>query len=394
MISSVGTTENEPFHEQPFGSSLLSFNQSSQRFIKNESPINIRLGGLAMSDSLGNLLFYTNGLQIINREDEIMPNGDDITPSAFRNEVFGYPFLQSVICLPDGTEKNLYHLYIQQWDSRGGQSTQIYSILKTTIDMDLNNDKGDVTEKNVLVYGNKESVSDTTFGIFATIRHGNGRDWWMVFPDRNRNKIYRFLITPNGIQEEREQDFNILPGTGEPLDMGQAKFSPNGERYAFQELNGSSIHLFNFDRCTGLLFDHQILDYEEPEFGGFAIEFSPNSDLLYFGDFLHLMQLDLGEINPLARVDTIAFYDDFKSPFGHSYAFMQLTPDNKILVVPPNGVKNLTVINAPDKKGKACEVILHGIQSFNIQNIHLPYYPNYRLYDLQGSPCDTLGIDR
>lgn len=394
IFSSVGTTENEPFHEQPFGSNFLNFSEATKRFIQNESPINVGLGGLAMSDSIGNLLFYTNGLQIINKEDEIMPNGRGLTPSVFANQVLGYLALQSVICLPDGKEENLYHLYIQQLDSRGGEFPQIYSILKTTIDMDLDNGKGDVTEKNVLVYGNKESVSDTTYGIFSAVRHGNGRDWWMVFPDRNRNKIYRFVITPDGIEEEKEQFFEILPETGESLSMGQAKFSPNGERYAFQELNSSSIHLFKFDRCSGLLFDHQVLDYEEPEFEGFAIEFSPNSNFLYYGDLLHLMQLDLEESNPIASVDTIAFYDDFKSRFGHSYAFMQITPDNKIIIAPPNGEKNLTVINAPDKKGKECEVILHGIQSFNLQSIHIPYYPNYRLYDLQSSPCDTLGIDR
>lgn len=72
---------------------------------------------------------------------------------------------------------------------------------------------------------------------------------------------------------------------------------------------------------------------------------------------------------------------------------MQLGPDGRIYCVPPNGCYHLHYIEHPDLQGDSCQVVQHGLQLPNVIARSLPVHPNYRLYDLPGSPCDTLGIN-
>ncbi|MCO6493491.1 MAG: hypothetical protein J5I98_34035, partial [Phaeodactylibacter sp.] len=51
----------------------------------------------AICDKEGNLLFYTNGCAVLNREHEVMPNGDTLNHSSFKEITgwddcaYGYP---------------------------------------------------------------------------------------------------------------------------------------------------------------------------------------------------------------------------------------------------------------------------------------------------------------
>src|SRR2546425_850112 len=51
--------------------------------------INITETNSSICDSLGNLLFYTNGATIYNKMDSIMLNGDSLNPSHFMNMLAG-----------------------------------------------------------------------------------------------------------------------------------------------------------------------------------------------------------------------------------------------------------------------------------------------------------------
>jgi hypothetical protein len=59
----------------------------------------------------------------------------------------------------------------------------------------------------------------------------------------------------------------------------------------------------------------------------------------------------------------------------------------------PNGTYVLHTIHEPDKKGTDCHFVNHDFYLPTNSGFCLPTYPNYRLYDWQGSPCDSLGIN-
>ena len=68
--------------------------------------------------------------------------------------------------------------------------------------------------------------------------------------------------------------------------------------------------------------------------------------------------------------------------------------DQKIYVTAQIDTNAFHIIHQPDKVGQACDFEFGGFKfPMNHPRLEFPYFPNYRLYDLPGSPCDTLGID-
>ena len=124
-----------------------------------------------------------------------------------------------------------------------------------------------------------------------------------------------------------------------------------------------------------------------------SLNFSPNSRYLYAGTTQFIYQVDLADTLNGFKYDTVAVYDGFKDEKGFANDFSWLTrgPDGKIYTF--NGfTKYISYIAKPNKKGKACQMIQHALMA-NVGSPLLPQYPNYRLGPIDGSPCDTLGID-
>lgn len=197
---------------------------------------------------------------------------------------------------------------------------------------------------------------------------------------------------------------------------GQGVFSPNGQYYAQTAGAGRGpgfdwgVQLYQYDRCTG---DMQVLESRPFELwpevdAGLGIAFSPNSRFLYFTDGFYLWQADLQNPNPLSNLDTIDFYDPFQlyltnkdRPESTDFlSFMQLAPDGRIYILADGGevtkvLRFYHIIEYPERKGKDCkfrprEVVLNGGTG---TNSCMPNFPNYRLGPLDGSPCDTLGLN-
>jgi hypothetical protein len=86
--------------------------------------------------------------------------------------------------------------------------------------------------------------------------------------------------------------------------------------------------------------------------------------------------------------------EGFKSPYTPYFYRMQLGLDSKIYINSTNGVDVLHVIHEPNLAGLDCNVELNAVQLPHWNFRSLPTFPNYRLYDWDNSPCDTLNINR
>jgi hypothetical protein len=71
---------------------------------------------------------------------------------------------------------------------------------------------------------------------------------------------------------------------------------------------------------------------------------------------------------------------------------MQLAPDNRIYIV-AGSMYYYHVIENPNEAGIACNVNQHSFRLPTLNVFSIPNFPNYRLGPIDGSPCDTLGID-
>jgi hypothetical protein len=91
--------------------------------------------------------------------------------------------------------------------------------------------------------------------------------------------------------------------------------------------------------------------------------------------------------------ETIATYEPFNDPFPTKFHRGFLAPDDKIYIITTSGSRTLHVIHKPDEPGADCAFEQHGIRLPCNNNSSLPTFANYRLGPLDGSPCDTLGLD-
>jgi hypothetical protein len=269
----------------------------------------------------------------------------------------------------------------------------VWRLLYSAIDASANNGLGKVAQKNVLL------EQDTFTDMLTAVRHANGRDWWLMVMENHKNlnippgakgKYHRYLVDPYGIHGPTEQQTGKLWSPENYI--GQACFSPDGSKYAIVNIiNG--VHLFDFDRCTGLLsnFVHIDLSQDTVWFSGTA--FSPDSRLLYIATGLHVLQFDLWASDIAASKKTVATYDGYLSPFPTTFFQLMLAPDQKIYGTAPNGVDVMHVIHQPNQLGVACQVEQHGLQLPTKHNFTIPNFAYYRLYDEPGTVCDSLGIN-
>ena len=373
----------------------FSFDPPQATYISKILPFN-RTNSV-LSDPDGNLLCISNGENLYNADYDIMDNGADFYPNS--DYFYGFPFIQGFLLLPlPGSPEKAVHLYGRiktVFPPPPNTATLGYIETRYSIaDMSLNNGLGKVVQRDLL------ACTDTLFPsqITAT-RHGNGRDWWVLIPHYIDSLYYRFVLSPSGLDLHGKQQMG-MPQIG----LGQACFSPNGEWYARFNVHGltdssySTMDLHRFDRCTGMLGPRISRTYnpDNPESGKpGGVAFSPNSRFLYVSRWDTIFQYDLHETDVVASETVVAVYDGFAGDLGLPTRFysMLLGPDNRIYCCVSNySSRYLHVIESPDLKGGACDVRQHAVElpTFNI--FLVPNIPHYRLYDWDGSPCDTLGI--
>jgi hypothetical protein len=378
-----------------FGGSDLHFDNLPPTATYILQEISLDGTNASICDTNGNFLFYTNGMYVADANHQIMPNGDTLNPGEIFNYFsgFGYRLPQGGLILPKPGSENLYYIIHEklEWSS---QYFDICSGLYISIvDMNLNNGLGDVTLKNISILN--DSLDP---GCITATRHANGRDWWVVIPEFLANKYFVYLLSTNGISLFH----TISMGTASNvMELGLACFTPDGSRYVrygLTELHSPSrLEVFDFDRCTGELSNYRNLWYVDSIYAP-GLSISPNSRYMYVGRQLSIDQYDLQAPDIAASRQTVADYDFFVDPlfpqFGYTTFFMQqLAPDNKIYICTGNGTRFLHVIDQPDSVGVACNVLQHSVQLPTFNSSSIPNFPNFRLGPVDGSICDSLGIN-
>ncbi len=324
----------------------LDFNSGSPVIIPN-SPIYSAEGSATMSDSNGNLLFYTDGVTVWDNIDTIMKHGTGLHGDVSTT--------QSAIIIPNPGNANLY--YIFTIDDEGGNLE--YSV----VDMTLHSGKGDVdtTKKNIFLRSTMTEKLSATY-------HCNGHDIWVMAHDLGNKTFTAYLVTNSGVTTTP-----VISNTGsiQMSPHGYMKFSTKGKKIVCTSdsvIDGASatykgnahIDLLDFDNSTGIvsnptrlsLINHQI---------SYGLEFSPDNSKLYVsycdvtgfnGGNSYVGQFDLNATNiqssfvqlGISTVDIMVL------------RAIQLGPDHKIYISKSNQ-SFLCVINNPNIAGTACNYV-------------------------------------
>ncbi|MCB0659344.1 MAG: T9SS type A sorting domain-containing protein [Saprospiraceae bacterium] len=351
------------------------------------------------SDDRGELVCYTNGMQVFGADDLPLQGGDTINYNNYwsgkvhpsTGDVFGFSQFQGNIMLPmvqDG--KELLYDFNQAVDFGSMGS---FAVWYAIIERGCNSGKGCVVSKDNVLF--KAQIKG--FQLQAC-RHANGRDWWIIVLDSEGVTYYTFLLDPSGVHAIHTQAI----GKYNPvLSAGNATFSHAGDKYAvcdgrYWDSIGV-VSIFDFDRCTGLLsnpfFDTLVI----PEASvGQSVAFSPNDRYLYVNNMNDLYQYDMSDLHkPRIHIATYdGFYDGDNPNFRTSqFGFWGYGPDGRLYNVSgAASAGHLHILDYPDEPGDACSFRQHALRIPN-NPWSMPNFPHYRLGPLDGSPCDTLGLD-
>lgn len=237
-------------------------------------------------------------------------------------------------------------------------------------------------------------IDDTlSMGKFTATKHANGRDWWILAHEQNTNRFYRILLDLQGFHNLGSQ----MVGANAVDGFGQACFSPNGEHYlmydgiTFDSTIGSFLNLYDFDRCTGLLSNHRHTNIKPGGYGGVA--FSPNSRYFYYNNWFWAYQYDMLAADIWASQTLIAEWDGYHAPTATRFMFMQLMPDGKVYSCTSTLSTVLHVIQHPDEPAAFCNYQQHAVHMPTRNSNSIPNFPHFRLGPVDGSSCDTLGLD-
>ncbi|MDU0371030.1 hypothetical protein ACFPAF_11540 [Hymenobacter endophyticus] len=216
-------------------------------------------GSAVATNQQGQLLFYTNGEFVFNRQHQVMPNGRKLMGSNSST--------QSALIVPDPGSGNVFYVFTV--GAQGGSNGLRYSV----VDMTRENGLGDVPRLNALLI---TPVAEK----LAAVRHQNGRDVWIVAHRWNSNAFVSFLVTADGVQSKpiMSNVGSMHAGPGRNA-IGAMKFSPDGRKLAvalWREAN--KYEVFDFDRSTGLVKNVKAFaPYPE----AYGVEFSPDGSKLY-----------------------------------------------------------------------------------------------------------------
>lgn len=367
----------------------------NKRPFQIQNNVDIKYGILgdnaSISDKDGHLLFYTNGCAVMNKNYELMPNGDSINAGKWfdifnKHCSIGYPGAQDVIILDDPAIESGYYL-IHKPNIYYPLIEDSIALNYSYIDMGLEEGKGDVTIKNRKFYEHENLLRF----YLTSIKHKNKKDWWVIQPIEEDSLFLTFLINENGIKRMPNQNTHQYFDRHRSSASGTARFSPDGTKYAIYNYF-DQLHVYDFDRVTGILSNHKKIEIYPPDeidrdlfvFG--SIEWSPNSRFIYTASRLKLHQVDMWENNPQNSVILIDVYNGTQDPFSTTFFLMVQAPDCKIYMTPTGSQFSIHVINKPNELGVACDFVQNGIKFQYPNGGTLPNFPRFRVDE--ESKCD------
>jgi hypothetical protein len=376
-------------YPDPSGNMRIDFSYSPPKVFKENLKMNFQSCRGSFSDSSGILLFYTNGIRIFNKNHQLMEGGDTINPGGVWNnsQEYGYVTTYPVAALPLPKADNIYYLFHTDVQN-GGSVTLSYAkhFYYTVIDMKANNGLGKVLAKNqVLMEG------EIMWPAF--VKHGNGRDWWVMGMQRADTKHYLYLLSPQGLTGPYIQDIGppFVPTEYE----SESLFSEDGTLFLRHDAK-TALRLYDFDRCTGQLSNLRIIPFQEP-LHSFYAAFSPDNHFLYLNRPGWVWSLNTQAADLSASYDSVAaweinVYPTF--PWYTAYGLNHLGPDGKIYWSNWTSTQALNVMHHPNLPGDAADCEEEGLILPRWSDLGICQFPNYRLGEWEGSPCDTINFQK
>jgi len=310
-------------------------------------------GCASFSDKNGDLLFYTDGRTVWDKNHDFMPNGLGTLKGHSSST-------QSAIIVPHPGNENLYLIFTVGANVNDDGEFGLHCY---TVDM-TKGSFGDV------VVGSKISLSGALSEYWTekvtSVKGKECNTYWVI--SLVDNTFYSYKIDLTGLNTtpiKSQVSYQSLDRRGylkvspDGKKIASATFTQYYDREANQNVIGpGKLHLYDFNDSTGEVSSNGIELIENPRSYGapYGVEFSPNSTKLYTATFdgqtNRLFQYDLEN----ADIGVSRYL--VKSQIGYRGG-LQLAPNGKIYAAVPEsyniGTRYLNAINEPDELNDNCD---------------------------------------
>jgi gliding motility-associated-like protein len=353
LLSSFLVFSQEEASNWYFGENAgIQFANDGSVTVLNDGQLDTIEGCSSISDSNGDLLFYTDGITVYNRLHNVLSNGFGLLGDPSSS--------QSAIVVPKPNDPDIYYIFTV--GSNASQTGLKYSV----VDMTRDGGFGQITLKNITL------LSRSAEKVSAVLKDCQSQAIWVITLSNSRgdststlDTFHAFEVTNTGINPTAVA--STFAGIGISDLRGYLKFSPSGDKLACANVYTDGLFLFDFDKQTGIVSNNQRLNISSPYDQPYGIEFSPNSEVLYVSSsndyfnnaddylpskhFSALTQFNLTDPDIVGSQQLIDQQNLFRSA-------LQLGPNGKIYrsmaATYYQGLPFLSVINNPNQIGLAC----------------------------------------
>ena len=318
---------------------------------------NVNVGSINASATIcnkntGQILFYTNGTQVLNVNLQQMPNGNNLAGD--------YQSEQVALIVPQPGSNHIYYIFTT--DRYGDTPNALeYSI----VDMNKDGGLGDVTVKNVFL----DSTTEKLNGVYNFA----GNFFWVIALNPSTNNFMSFKLDSAGLDTIPVLSPSHTDVGNTFQRAGYLRSSPNGKNIVVVFEYPYLIGLYHFNKDSGNLKLRTFLPLESQDADALSASFSPDNSKLYLtGDnstnnVSEIYQFDITNNDTnVIKASRIKL-----STVGYNNAFtgLQLGPDQKIYVG-RYYLDSLTVIEKPNLAGIACQFMLNKIATYTQFNVY------------------------
>ena len=327
----------------------LDFNTEPPTVLTDGQTSNDCCSSATVSDVSGNLLFYTDGLEVFNRFHQIMPNGNS----------FSIPSERETFIIPYPGKIGEYFVFVLSQDG----------LSYSRVDMKLDNGLGDVVS-------DEEGIALLSDSIPLSLRMTAAKScsfegYWLVCKALGfKSKFIAFRIDENGLNLNP-----VISLGGESFStLVQMKISPDGKKIVSAGHN-SVFMISDFDGLTGSVITPPTYLLTHYIYNPIGFEFSPSGRYLYVsakevvtGTKSQVYQYDLyaGGKNEINNSRKVLATINASTPNGPYAASMQLAPNGKIYIANVNNsfsapASALHIIHQPNLPAPACQFQENGL---------------------------------
>ena len=333
----------------------LHFNNGTIN-VSGNSQMTTPAGCSSISNSKGELLFYSNGETVWNKNHKIMINGKGLAGQIENT--------QSTLIIPKPGDDNTYYIITTRKES-SSKISLTPGVYYSEVLFSSTNSLGKITTKNRL-------LRNTSSERITAVHHKNGNDIWLItFGNKNSlesspiNTFMSYKIDNTGI--------NFIPVISEQketvVSSGNMKVSPNGKYIAIAEYQ-LFIYIYDFNTENAEISYRRKIGTSPAAFvfgKNYGVEFSQDSKTLYFscdgGGKSYVYQYSF-----LDKILSIKTRTRLFESTDYNFHSLQLSSNGSIYLSKTKKENNsleysrfLSKISFPEKRGKDANFIENAI---------------------------------